>query len=182
MSYSTAALNGFGDTIDDSIDSDVETYNSAALNGFGERTYNSAALDGFGERSYNSAALDGFGRPKLKKGSPQAKAYMAYLRSLRTGKRSTKKLKGKGLGKLAILGMLAGLLLKKKKGGFKIPPETLTKYQPRPGIYHSIDPLRGPFWDMGPRIQHVTPPHLRLDGYEKLQRHLDSLNDPKNRE
>lgn len=63
--YTSAALRGFG------------KYNEAALKGCGN--YNDAALIGFG--NYNDAAIRGFGR--LKKGSKEAKARMAYLRSLK---------------------------------------------------------------------------------------------------
>lgn len=73
-SYNKAALKGFG------------SYNKAALKGFG--SYNKAALKGCG--SYNKAALKGFGKTnRLVKGSAEAKAHMAYLRSLR-GKRKTR--------------------------------------------------------------------------------------------
>ena len=70
MSYTTAALDGYG-------------YTNAALEGYG---YTDAALEGCG---YNEAALEGCGRRKVtlsghvRKGSPEAKARMAYLRSLR---------------------------------------------------------------------------------------------------
>ena len=89
MSYNTAALEG-------------GAYNTAALMG---GAYNTAALQGgappvvrrssqrpsynfaglFGgeniDESYNTAAL--YGGSRLRKGSPEAKARMAYLRSLR---------------------------------------------------------------------------------------------------
>ena len=59
------------------------SYTNAALAGAG--SYTNAALEGAG--SYTSAALDGCGKPRLstrvRKGSPEAKARMAYLRSLR---------------------------------------------------------------------------------------------------
>lgn len=93
-SYNLAALRGFGD---DSYNSAAlrgfgeESYNSAALRGFGDESYNSAALRGFGEESYNSAALRGMG--KFKKGSPEAKAFMAKLRAMRK-KKGGKTLKG----------------------------------------------------------------------------------------
>ena len=80
-SYNLAALRGMGD----------ESYNSAALRGFGDESYNSAALRGMGDESYNSAALRGMG--KFKKGSPEAKAFMARLRAMRK-KKGGKKLKG----------------------------------------------------------------------------------------
>ncbi len=72
--YNNAALRGFGDM--------DETYNNAALRGFGDmdEIYNDAALHGFG--SYTNAALKGCGR-KLRKGSPEAKAFMARLRAMR---------------------------------------------------------------------------------------------------
>ena len=61
-SYNTAALDG-------------GSYNTAALDG---GSYNTAALDG---GAYNTAALRGGAR--LRKGSAEARARMAYLRSLR---------------------------------------------------------------------------------------------------
>jgi len=48
-------------------------------------TYSSAALRGFGD-TYTDAALRGGG--KLRKGSPEARAHMAYVRSLRAGKKA----------------------------------------------------------------------------------------------
>lgn len=68
MSYTNAALQGMG-------------YTNAALEGMG---YTNAALEGMG---YTNAALEGFGSTKLKKGSAEAKARMAYLRSLRGKKK-----------------------------------------------------------------------------------------------
>lgn len=104
-SYTNAALEGFGD----------DTYTSAALRGFGDETYTSAALRGFGKRkTYTTAALRGMGTRKLKKGSPEAKAYMARLRAMRgkgcgkrkcTGGRGGKKLRG-GFGVLSAIGMI----------------------------------------------------------------------------
>lgn len=103
--YTNAALEGFGE----------DTYTSAALRGFGDETYTSAALRGFGKgKSYTTAALRGMGRRKLRKGSPEAKAYMARLRAMRgkgcgKRKRSTgrggKKLRG-GFGVLSAIGMI----------------------------------------------------------------------------
>ena len=187
MSYSNAALNGFGDSYNSAaLNGFGDSYNSAALDGFGE-SYNSAALDGFGcdcGSSYNSAAVAGFGRPKLKKGSAQAKAYMAYLRSLRTGKRrttSTKKLKGKGLGKIAMLGILGALLAKKfKKGGminpyppFKLPPynKPLKKIHPdwmipeRPKLENNVV-YRKPWED--PNIKSFIEAKRIKDEYERI--------------
>lgn len=104
-SYNKAALRGCG------------SYNKAALRGCG--SYNKAALKGCG--SYNKAALRGCGRGsgrtydedavkasdddirnilsggRVIKGSAEAKARMAVLRSLRTGKRRSK-VAGRGLG------------------------------------------------------------------------------------
>lgn len=104
-SYTNAALEGFGE----------DTYTSAALRGFGDETYTSAALRGFGKgKSYTTAALRGMGRSKLRKGSPEAKAYMARLRAMRgkgCGKRKCsigrggKKLRG-GFGVLSAIGMI----------------------------------------------------------------------------
>ena len=83
-SYTEAALRGFGKKGWDS-------YTEAALRGFG--SYTNAALKGCG--SYTNAALKGMGRKcgggRLKKGSPEARARMAYLRSLRTKKGGGKK-------------------------------------------------------------------------------------------
>ena len=89
-SYTLAALRGLGMDGDDS-------YTSAALRGFGDESYTSAALRGCGcdcdERSYTGAALRGMG--KFKKGSPEAKAFMARLRAMRgTKSKGGKKLKG----------------------------------------------------------------------------------------
>lgn len=89
-SYTLAALRGLGMDGDDS-------YTSAALRGFGDESYTSAALRGCGcdcdERSYTGAALRGMG--KFKKGSPEAKAFMARLRAMRgTKSKAGKKLKG----------------------------------------------------------------------------------------
>lgn len=74
--YTNAALRGFG-----------ESYTDAALRGYGE-SYTDAALRGYGRgQGYTAAALKGCGR--LRKGSKEAKAYMAKLRAMRTkgGKR-----------------------------------------------------------------------------------------------
>lgn len=88
-SYTLAALRGLGMDGDDS-------YTSAALRGFGDESYTDAALLGCGcdcGGSYTDAALRGMG--KLKKGSPEAKAYMARLRAMRASKsKAGKKLKG----------------------------------------------------------------------------------------
>lgn len=88
-SYTLAALKGLGMDGGDS-------YTSAALRGFGDEPYNSAALRGCGcdcGGSYTNAALRGMG--KFKKGSPEAKAFMARLRAMRASKsRGGKKLKG----------------------------------------------------------------------------------------
>lgn len=85
-SYTLAALRGLGMDGDDS-------YTSAALRG---GSYTSAALRGCGcdcGGSYTNAALRGMG--KLKKGSPEAKAFMARLRAMRASKsKGGKKLKG----------------------------------------------------------------------------------------
>ena len=78
-SYTSAALRGFGD----------ETYTNAALRGFGDETYTNAALRGFGDETYTNAALRGMG--KLKKNSPEAKAFMKHLRSMRGVKNAGKK-------------------------------------------------------------------------------------------
>ena len=72
-------------------DAGLGNYSSAALEGLGN--YSNAALEGMG--NYTAAALEGMG-VKLRKGSPEAKARMAYLRSLR-GKKQMKKTRGKGL-------------------------------------------------------------------------------------
>lgn len=92
-SYTSAALRGFGDS-----------YTSAALRGFGD-SYTSAALRGCGD-SYTSAALRGCGK-KFKKGSPEAKAFMARLRAMRG-----KKTKGGGIFKniIAALGLIPGAI------------------------------------------------------------------------
>lgn len=113
--YTGAALRGFGD----------DTYTSAALRGMGCGCSNDYYTDarGAGNGTYTSAALRGFGsdiddddemnptkRPKkkkstakrLQKGSPEAKARMAYLRSLRgkgTNKRHARGLKELRYGK-----------------------------------------------------------------------------------
>lgn len=88
-SYTLAALRGLGMEGDDS-------YTSAALRGFGDESYTSAALRGCGcdcNSSYTDAALRGMG--KFKKGSPEAKAFMARLRAMRAKKsKGGKKLKG----------------------------------------------------------------------------------------
>ena len=88
-SYTLAALKGLG------MDGG-ESYTSAALRGFGDEPYNSAALRGCGcdcGGSYTNAALRGMG--KFKKGSPEAKAFMARLRAMRASKsKGGKKLKG----------------------------------------------------------------------------------------
>ena len=100
--YSSAALRGLGEP----------NYTSAALRGLGEPNYTSAALRGLGEPNYTSAALRGLGKPnytsaalrglgismntRLRKGSPEAKARMAYLRSLRGKKVKRGKLVGGG--------------------------------------------------------------------------------------
>ena len=88
-SYTLAALRGLGMEGDDS-------YTSAALRGFGDESYTSAALRGCGcncDDSYTGAALRGMG--KFKKGSPEAKAFMARLRAMRASKsKGGKKLKG----------------------------------------------------------------------------------------
>lgn len=83
-------------------------YDSAALNGYGD-FYDSAAMDGYGD-FYDSAAMDGYGM-KLTKGSPAAKKYMAYLRSLRGTK--TRKTMKKTKGGLLISGILGALAIKK---------------------------------------------------------------------
>lgn len=121
MSYTTAGLRGFGD---DTYTGAAlrgfgdDTYTSAALRGMGCGCSNDYYTDsrGYGNDTYTSAALRGFGsdidddemistkKPKkkkstakrLQKGSPEAKARMAYLRSLR-GKGTNKK-HGKGRG------------------------------------------------------------------------------------
>lgn len=75
-----------------------DVYNNAALRGCG--VYNNAALKGCGScdcgsGSYSSAALRGMGRiKKLKKGSPEAKAFMSRLRAMRGKGRAGKKMKG----------------------------------------------------------------------------------------
>lgn len=122
MSYTTAGLRGFGD---DTYTGAAlrgfgdDTYTSAALRGMGCGCSNDYYTDsrGYGNDTYTSAALRGFGsdidddemiptkKPKkkkkstvkrLQKGSPEAKARMAYLRSLRgkgTNKRHARGLK-----------------------------------------------------------------------------------------
>lgn len=76
-----------------------DSYTLAALRGLGmdgDDSYTSAALRGCGcdcGGSYTNAALRGMG--KLKKGSPEAKAFMARLRAMRASKsKGGKKLKG----------------------------------------------------------------------------------------
>ena len=73
-----------------------DSYTLAALRGLGmegDDSYTSAALRGFGDESYTDAALRGMG--KFKKGSPEAKAFMARLRAMRATKsKGGKKLKG----------------------------------------------------------------------------------------
>lgn len=70
-----------------------DSYTTAALRGLGmeDESYTSAALRGFGDESYTDAALRGMG--KFKKGSPEAKAFMARLRAMRSSK-GGKRLKG----------------------------------------------------------------------------------------
>lgn len=109
-------------------------YTSAALRGYGcncggDEIYNDAALRGYGDEIYNEAALRGYGkRPHLVKGSPEAKAFMARLRAMRTGKRGGgKKRGGIALGTIgAILGLAPTVIsgaralydaIKGKKGG-----------------------------------------------------------------
>lgn len=138
-SYTNAALEGFGD----------ESYTDAALKGFGDETYTDAALKGFGDESYSNAALRGCG--KFKKGSPEAKAYMARIRALRGKGRTShragkRKLKG-GIALSAIataIGMIPTAIKAAKgiykgikwlvrggkdEGGFAIDP-----YAPPPGF------------------------------------------------
>lgn len=138
-SYTDAALEGFGD----------EAYTDAALKGFGDETYTDAALKGFGDESYSNAALRGCG--KFKKGSPEAKAYMARIRALRGKGRTScragkRKLKGGvALATVAtVLGMVPAAIKAAKgiykgvkwlirggkdEGGFAIDP-----YAPPPGF------------------------------------------------
>ena len=102
--YNDAALEGYGGYNDAALEG-YGGYNDAALEGFGG--YNDAALEGFG--GYNDAALKGYG--KLKKGSKEAKARMAYLRSLRgkgcSGKRSRRTKRTKEIDGGSLLGLLA---------------------------------------------------------------------------
>ena len=138
-SYTNAALEGFGD----------ENYTDAALKGFGDESYTDAALKGCGDESYTNAALRGCG--KFKKGSPEAKAYMAHIRSMRgkgrpSGRAGKRKLKGGiALATVAtILGMVPTAIKAAKgiykgvkwlirggkdEGGFAIDP-----YAPPPGF------------------------------------------------
>lgn len=138
-SYTNAALEGFGD----------ESYTDAALKGFGDESYTDAALKGFGDESYTNAALRGCG--KFKKGSPEAKAYMAHIRSMRgkgkpPGRAGKRKLKGGvALATVAtVLGMVPAAIKAAKgiykgikwlvrggkdEGGFAIDP-----YAPPPGF------------------------------------------------
>lgn len=138
-SYTNAALEGFGD----------ESYTDAALRGFGDESYTDAALKGCGDESYSNAALRGCG--KFKKGSPEAKAYMAHIRSMRgkgspSGRAGKRKLKGGiALTTVAtILGMVPTAIKAAKgiykgvkwlirggkdEGGFAIDP-----YAPPPGF------------------------------------------------
>ena len=116
---SSAALRGCGD----------EMYTDAALRGYGDDMYTDAALRGYGDDMYTDAALRGYGkRSHLVKGSPEAKAYMAKLRAMRTGKRGGgKKRGGIALGTIgAILGLAPTVIsgaralydaIKGKKGG-----------------------------------------------------------------
>ena len=90
----------------------ADSYTSAALRGYGEDTYTSAALRGFGEDTYTTAALRGCGRGnRLVKGSPEAKARMAHLRSLR----------GKKSGGAAFNSK--GTLFKRSRGRWMVPAE-----------------------------------------------------------
>ena len=90
----------------------ADSYTSAALRGYGEDTYTTAALRGFGDDTYTTAALRGCGRGnRLVKGSPEAKARMAHLRSLR----------GKKSGGAAFNSM--GSLFKRSRGKWMIPAE-----------------------------------------------------------
>ena len=60
--------------------------------------------------SYTNAAIKGCGNPrKLVKGSPEAKAYMAHLRSLRTGTRAGKKVNGGFAIPLGVAAKAAGI-------------------------------------------------------------------------
>ena len=95
--YTDAALVGYGD----------ESYTNAALRGYGDESYTDAALRGYG--SYTTAALEGYGKTKLKKGSPEARERMAYLRSLRG--------KGRGGGKQSMLGGAFDYILMGKSPG-----------------------------------------------------------------
>lgn len=116
---SSAALRGCGD----------EMYTDAALRGYGDDMYTDAALRGYGDDMYTDAALRGYGKRRhLVKGSPEAKAYMAKLRAMRTGKRGGgKKRGGIALGTIgAILGLAPTVIsgaralydaIKGKKGG-----------------------------------------------------------------
>ena len=57
MSYTDAALTGFGDYSNAALEG-FGNYSNAALEGFGD--YSTAAMEGFGD--YSSAALAGFGK------------------------------------------------------------------------------------------------------------------------
>ena len=141
-SYNLAALRGCG----------VDSYNGAALKGYGEESYNNAALRGYGEESYNlaalrgcgcdcgggsynNAALRGCGRMRLKKGSKEAREFMARLRAMR-GKKSrggkvcrssAKKLKGGFLfSSLLALGVPAWLAARIGKAGVDAARSTST--------------------------------------------------------
>lgn len=87
MSYENAALDGYGY---DTAAIDGYGYDTAAIDGYG---YDTAAIDGHG---YDTAALEGCGKRKVSlrgpvaKGSAEAKARMAYLRSLRGKKGATR--------------------------------------------------------------------------------------------
>lgn len=125
---SSAALRGCGD----------DMYTDAALRGYGDDMYTDAALRGYGDDMYTDAALRGYGkRPHLVKGSPEAKAYMARLRAMRTGKRGGGKKRG-GIA-LSTVGAILGLAptvisgaralydaIKGKKGGRDL---VSTKYE-----------------------------------------------------
>lgn len=73
-----------------------DSYTTAALRGMGmDDSYTDAALRGFGcdcGGSYTDAALRGMGR--FRKGSTEAKRYMAHLRAMRSKSKAGKKLKG----------------------------------------------------------------------------------------
>lgn len=133
--YTGAALRGFGD----------DTYTSAALRGMGCGCSNDYYTDsrGYGNDTYTSAALRGFGsdndddemiptkKPKkkkttakrLQKGSPEAKARMAYLRSLR----------GKGIHKGHARGHLPSREYLKRHGLDKLSPKELWLYLQKKG-------------------------------------------------